>query len=127
MNKMYFQCKELWISDEEFGCTITFSDSKTSEDRSKNAEEIWNSNEKYLLIQRTYPEDDFEPDYYHLESSEFETGPDSNDIVTVRMDPKRFRISWKGVILVIGLDLTKKEIKNLKNVLESRFKNRIKI
>jgi hypothetical protein len=51
---MNFQCEELTISDEELGYTITFSDSKSSDDQFKTIEEIMNSEEKYLLIQRTY-------------------------------------------------------------------------
>ncbi len=125
--KMNFQCEELTISDEEFGCTITFSDSKTSEDQFKTIEEIMNSEEKYLLIQRTYPEDDYESDYYHLESSETNTELDSDDIITVTIERERFEIDWAGTRLEIGLNLTDKEMKNLEEILETRFKDKIRI
>lgn len=56
---MNFQCVELSISDDELGFTVTFSDSKSSDDQFKTVEENMNSQKKYLLIQKTYPEDEF--------------------------------------------------------------------
>jgi hypothetical protein len=124
---MNFQCEELTISDEEFGCTITFSDSKSSDDQFKTLEEIMNSEEKYLLIQRTYPEDDYGSDYYHLETSETDNKLGSDDIMTVTMNQDRFKIDCAGAHLEIGLNLTDKEMKNLEEILEVRFKDRIRI
>ena len=49
---MNFQCEELTISDDELGCTVKFSDSKSLDDQFMTIEEIMNSDEKYLLIQR---------------------------------------------------------------------------
>ncbi len=125
---MNFQCKELTISDEEFGCTVTFSDSKSFDDQFKTVEEIMNSEEKYLLIQRTYPEDDNDVDNYHIESSETDIEPISDDIkMTVAMDRERFKIDWPEAHLEIGLNLTDKELKDLKEILETRFKDRIRL
>lgn len=46
-----------------------------------------NSEEKYHLIQRTYPEDDDNVDYFHIESSETEVKHPSVDIeMTVALD-----------------------------------------
>jgi hypothetical protein len=71
---MSFACIQLDITDDpDFGCTITLSDTI-----SKGFEEfqipgdIVDSNEKYLLIQRSYPEALYENDYYHIETSETE-------------------------------------------------------
>ena len=86
-----------------------------------------NSKKKYLLIQRTYPEDDYESDYYHLESSETDAELDSDDIITVTIERERFEIDWSGARLKIGLNMTDKEMKNLGKILETRFKDRIKI
>lgn len=125
---MNFQCEELSISDEEFGCTITFSDSKTSDDQFMTAEEIMNSEEKYLLIQRTYPEDDDDVDNYHIETSETDVELLSDDIeMTVVIDRERFEIDWPGAHLEIGLNLTNKEMKNLEEILETRFKDRLRL
>jgi hypothetical protein len=124
---MNFQCEELTISDEEFCCTIILSDSKSSDDQFKTLEEIMNSEEKYLLIQRTYPEDDYDSDYYHLETSETDTELDSDDIITVKMNQDRLEIDWAGAHLEIGLDLTDKEMRSLEEILQVRFKDRIRL
>src|SRR5690606_1594123 len=119
---MNFQCEELTISDEELGCTIIFSDSKSADDQFKTIDEIMNSEEKYLLIQKTYPEDDYEYNYYHIESSESDTELDFEDKMTVRLSREKFEISWSGDQLKIGLDLTDRELNALKEVLEVVFK-----
>ena len=122
---MNFQCKEFTISDEELGCTIIFSDSIDAVDQFKTIDEIMNSEEKYLLIQRTYPEDDYEYNYYHIESSESETELGSEDKMTVRFSRENFEISWSVEQLKIGLDLTHKELNDLKEILEVVFKERV--
>ncbi|SHJ94847.1 hypothetical protein SAMN04487911_1682 [Arenibacter nanhaiticus] len=122
---MNFQCEELTISDEELGCTIIFSDSKSADDQFKTIDEIMNSQRKYLLIQKTYPEDDFEYSYYHIESSESDTELDLEDKMTVRLSRDNFEISWSGDKLKIGLDLTNKELNDLKEILEVVFKERV--
>ncbi|MDZ7847437.1 MAG: hypothetical protein U5L96_12050 [Owenweeksia sp.] len=81
-----------------------------------------NSDKKYLLIQRTYPEDDYDSDYYHLETSETDTEFDSDDMMNVTMNQDRFKIDWPGAHLEIGLNLTDKELKNLEEILETRLK-----
>jgi hypothetical protein len=124
---MNFQCEEFTISDEDLGCTITFSDSKSSDDQFKSVEELMNSEEKYLLIQRTYPEDNYESDYYYLETSETDTELDSDDIMIVTMNQDRFKIDWSGAHLEIGLNLTESELKDLEEILESRFKDRVRL
>ena len=125
MTTMNFQCKELTISDEELGCTIIFSDSKSADDQFKTIDEIMNSEEKYLLIQKTYPEDDFEHSYYHIESSESDTELDFEDKMIVRLNRDKFEISWSGDQLKIGLDLTNRELIDLKEILEVVFKERV--
>ena len=125
--KMDFQCEELIIEDEEFGCTITFSDAKISDDKFKTAEEIMNSEEKYLLIQRSYPEDDDDVDNYHIETSENDIELLSDDIkMTVTIDREIFKIDWPGAHLEIGLSLTDMELKSLKEILEKRFIDRLR-
>lgn len=123
---MNFQCKELIIEDDEFGCTITFSDTNISEDQFKTADEIMNSDEKYLLIQRTYPEDDDDLENYHIETSENDIELLSDEIkMTVVVDRETFIIYYPGAHLEIKLNLNEKELKNLKRVLENRFKDRL--
>ena len=86
-----------------------------------------NSEEKYLLIQRTYPEDDEDVDNYHIETSENDIELISDDIrMIVAIDQRRFKIDWPGAHLEIGLNIADKETKNLEEILKSRFSDRIR-
>ena len=71
---MKFDCKEISISDEAFDCTLTLSEVKdnAAEQIGMSLEQIMSSSGKYLPLQRTYPEDDFENDSYYFETSEFD-------------------------------------------------------
>lgn len=123
---MDFNCKELIIEDGELGCTITLTDTDISEDDFKSVEEIMSSDEKYLLIQRTYPEDDDDVDNYYIETSENDVHLLSDDIeMTVTIDREKFIIDYPGAHLEIKLNLNDKELENLKEVLENQFKDRL--
>lgn len=119
-----FHCKELSILDEELGFTIILSDSKSSDDQFKTVEEIMNSEEKYLLIQRSYPEDDDDIDYYYIETSETDTELSPRDKMIVEISHEKFKINWSGDQLEIGLNLTSKEQKELRKAFEVIFKKR---
>jgi hypothetical protein len=123
--KINFQCKELTIQDQDLGCTITFSDSTSADDQFKTVEEIMNSDEKYLLIQRTYAEDDDDTDFYHFESTELDFEPDEKMIVNLRKD--KFEADCYGGQLTIGLNLKSKELEDLTHILETKFTERIRI
>src|SRR5690606_5809553 len=123
--EMNFQCKELSISDEELGFTIIFSDSQSSDDQFKTEEEIMNSGEKYLLIQRSYPEEeDDDIDYYYIETSETDTELSPRDKMIVEISQEKFKINWSGDHLEIGLNLTDKEQQELGKAFEVTFKER---
>ena len=68
---MKFYSKEIQIEDGEFGYTLTFNEDKTEYKKvsRKSTKELMNSTHKYILLQRTYPEDEFETDYYYFEPS----------------------------------------------------------
>ena len=121
---MNFQCKELSISDYELGFTIIFSDSQSSDDQFKTEEEIINSGEKYLLIQRSYPEEEDDIDYYYIETSETDTELSPRDKMIVEISQEKFKINWSGDHLEIGLNLTDKEQQELRKAFEVTFKER---
>jgi hypothetical protein len=121
---MNFQCEELTILDGEFGFTITLSDSKSSDDQLKTVEEIMNSGEKYLLIQRSYPEEEDHLNYYYIETSETDTELSPRDKMIVRLSQNKFEIDWSGDHLEIGLNLSDKKLKELRNAFEVAFKER---
>src|SRR5687767_2192195 len=71
---MKFDCKEISMSDEAFGCTLTLSEEKddAAEQMEMSIEQIMNSSGQYFLLQRTYSEDDFEKDFYYFETSDLD-------------------------------------------------------
>jgi hypothetical protein len=125
--KINFQCKELTIQNEEFGCTVTFSDSKSADDQFKTEEEIMNSNDKYLLIQRTYAEDEYDKENYHIESSESNANFDHREKIIMIINHNRLEAKWSGEEVLIGLNLKNQELENLLRVLDSEFYERITI
>lgn len=83
-----------------------------------------NSGEKYLLIQRSYSEDDDDIDYYFIETSETDTELSPRDKMIVEISQEKFKINWSGDQLEIGLNLTSKEQKELRKAFEVIFKKR---
>jgi len=123
--KINFQCEELTLSDQELGCTVIFSDSISADDQFKTIEEIMNSEEKYLLIQRTYPEEEYDPDFYYIESSETDTELSPKNKMIVSLSQEKFEIDWSGDHLEIGLNLTEQKLKDLMEILEVVFQERV--
>ena len=123
-DKIDFICKNLSITDDpDFGCTIEFSNSLENE--TENIDDIIHSTEKYLLIQRSYPEDLDEIDWYTIETSENETELNQKDKIIIKLKRNLFEISWSGSKLIIGLELSDSECNNLNKTLQNKFKDKI--
>ena len=123
-DKVDFICKNLSITDDpNFGCTVEFSDSL--ENKTEEIDDIINSTEKYLLIQRSYPEEIDEIDWYTVETSENETVLNQKDKIIIKIKRSLFEISWSGSKLIIGLELGDSEYNKLKKTLQKKFKDKI--
>lgn len=124
---MNFKCVELKIADDpNFGCTIQFSDTKDKEyDENQIIEEMMTSNDKYFLIQRSYPEDLYENDFYHIETSESNVELSYMDKILIEFSEDNIEIQWSGDKVKIGLNVEENEIKLLRKILKKRFKERI--
>ena len=123
-DKVDFICKNLSITDDpDFGCTVEFSDSL--ENKTEDIDDIINSKEKYLLIQRSYPEDFDEIDWYTVETSENETELNQKDKIIIKIKRNIFEVSWSGSKLIIGLELSDSEYNKLKKTLQKKFKDKI--
>jgi hypothetical protein len=123
--KIDFQCIELTIQDEELGCTIIFSDSKSADDQFKTEEEIMNSVEKYLLVQKTYAEDEYDMEHYHIECSESDSGFDPDKKVVININLERLEAKWLDGKVTIGLNMKNKELENLLRIFEAKFHKKI--
>ncbi|MBL4755947.1 MAG: hypothetical protein JKY52_20435 [Flavobacteriales bacterium] len=122
---MDFTCERLTITDDpDFGCTIEFSDSEERIDEFTPVKELLHPKNKYLLIQRSYPEVEDEIDWYSVESSESETELSYRDKMIIKLSRELFEINWSGDQLAISLKLNDKEYSQLNRILKNRFKDR---
>ena len=123
---MNFECKKLTITDDPvFGCTIEFSDSIETDSEAITIEELYSPMVKYLLIQRSYPEELDDNDWYTIESSEADIDFSQKDKMYVTLSPNRFEIYCSGEKIVIGLNLLEKEYKNLEKTLRNQFREMV--
>lgn len=124
---MNFKCQALSITDDpDFGCTIQFSDTADHGfNENQSIDEIVNSNEKYFLLQRSYPEDFDEDDYYSIETSESEVELGYLDKIIIELSKERIKIRWSWVQVEIGLSLQENEFAKLERILKRRFKEKI--
>jgi hypothetical protein len=108
-----FECKELSINDLEFGCEITFSENSDTESSEElTVDEILASTEQYIMLQRTYAEDEFEDDYY-FESSDFDKSCELEDF-KIELSRERFAININNEMFEAEINVEKIEFENLK-------------
>jgi len=124
---MNFVWEELSITDDlDFGCTIQFSDTKdTGYVENQSINELINSDNRFFLIQRSYPEDLYENDFYHIETSESDTELGFRDKLVIQLNRDKIKIQWCGDIVEIGLKLDERELSSLRKTLITRFKEKI--
>lgn len=110
---MKFRCKEISISDKELGYTITFSDTKDKESvENQSYDDIKNSMGNYLMLQRTYPEDEFEKDFYYIEASDFDKSDELKNF-KIELRKNLFIIEWSKGNAEIELTITDSEFQDI--------------
>ncbi len=115
---MNLNCIEISISDEELGCQINFSENRDLGAKTENMsyQEIIDSIGCYLLLQRTYPEDDFETDNYYFETHDENLCGDLIDY-EMTLSRNRFKLKILNETIEISINPTEKEFNQLKKVL----------
>jgi hypothetical protein len=115
---MKFECKEISIVDEELGCTVSFRENKDSYDyeNEQSINQILSSIGQYILLQRTYPEDEFEKDYYYFESSESDKSGKLIDF-TIDLCRTQFVMALNKELYEIQLNIDDPTFEKLKTVL----------
>jgi len=127
---MKFTCQDISINDEDFGCTISLSENRDdyNEENIRKVAKMSQSQiaeliGRYILLQRTYPEDEFEKDYYYFESSdETESGELNN--FKIELYPTRFLMYREKDVFDIEIKPSKKELANLKVALKKIVNDR---
>jgi hypothetical protein len=115
---MKFDCKELSISDIEFGCTITFSEKAQNYEPTNELtfDEIINSSGQYIMLQRTYGEDEFEDDYCYFETNDFDKSCELEDF-KIELFREQFILTIDKGIFRTEIHVDELEFENLKQVL----------
>ena len=115
---MKFVCKEISISDEELGCQVTFSENEDlgPETANMSLKEIEESIGKYLLLQRSFPEDEFEEDNYYFETHDENLCGDLENFKII-LSRQSFKLKLDGEIIEISINPTNKEYIELSHIL----------
>jgi hypothetical protein len=115
---MKLDCKEISISDGELGCEVTFSENEDlgSKNENMSLKEIIDSIGRYLLLQRTYPEDDFGRDYYYFETHDENLGGELEAFEIV-LSRHCFELIFDSEIIEISINPSDKEFADLMHIL----------
>ena len=119
---MNFKCKNLSVLDDELSLTIIFSDIGEQERHSIDTKG------KYLLLQKVYPEDEFEDIYYSIELSDFNKSGELKKF-NIQLDMQAFQIEWNTNSAKIELNIEDEKFNELVKALKSftAFKGNILI
>ncbi|WP_396179768.1 hypothetical protein [Flavobacterium sp.] len=127
---MNFVCKEMSISDEEFGCTVTFSEKEEDNDFEiqKTVDEIMNSLGQYVMLQRTYAENEFDDDYYYFETNQLDKSDELDDF-EINLTEKNFILTIENHKYEIQIEPNEQEWNELKEALKklTEHKGRLNI
>lgn len=115
---MKFNCKEISINDEDFGCQILFTENAESGSESGkiSINETMESTEKYLLIQRSYSEDDYESGNSYYETHDENLCGDFDDF-ELELSRQFLVLKFPTEIIEISILPTEKEFAELKTLL----------
>ena len=122
---MNFICKQLTLVDDgDFGCSIEFSDSTDEEyQENQSLTELMNAKDKYFLVERTYPEDFDEDDFYYIETTESDIELSYKDKLHFDLNQERVKIRMAHDVITIGLNLKQEEYSGLKRIINKKFKD----
>ena len=116
---MTFHSKEISVTNEEFGCTIKFKEDVTDIELElkKTFEELINSQETYILFQRTYAEDRFEKDYTYFESSDLDKSCELKNFV-IHFHKTKLEMSLNREVYKVEFEVGDKKYEELSNALK---------
>lgn len=114
---MKFDCKHIDISNEDFGCTLTFQDRKDSEYQGdQTVQEIMDSLGNYIMLQRTYSEGIGDMDYCYCEMNEIGYSGELKDF-QIDFKKNKFSMIYKSKIIEINLTISDAEFKEIEDAL----------
>ena len=115
---MNFYSKVIDISLDEFGCTLTFSEEEHEyENERRPINELMNAIGKYILLQRTFPEDDFEDNCYTFEPADFDKACELKDFI-IDLYPTAFELTINGDFYQVQFREDDKKFEQIKSAVE---------
>lgn len=127
---MDFIAKEISISDEGFGITISISQNKDefNPNIDLSFEAIVNSMGKYILLQKTYAEDESDTDYYYFESHDRDKRGELEDFEILLTDSE-FMIKAPNFKYKIGIKADSNLFNDLKQALQyfTKYKGKLTV
>ena len=115
---MRFDCKEISISDEEFGCSIIFSEKENGIAKEHlTVEEILHYTGQFVMLMRKYSEDELEDDFLYIETIDpNKSGEMQNFLMNIY--PDKFSISYDKDLIEIGLTMDEQKMEEIKNIIK---------
>jgi hypothetical protein len=114
---MKFNCNEIPISDEAFGCTLTLSEKKGIDTCSNKMtmDDHMSSCGRYVLLQRTYGEEDPESDYCYIETSDFDKSGEFKNY-SIHLWRTLLLLRYESEVIEVGMAVNEPEYKKLKSI-----------
>ncbi|WP_153800822.1 hypothetical protein [Foetidibacter luteolus] len=119
IGKMKFECRKISVFDDEFGCTVTLSENedKWSSVLDIKAVSVMASVEQYVLLQRTFSEDEFESDYYYIETNDPEISGELT-IFSIYLYRTHLSMTYGNELIEISFNVNDSEFESLKKGLK---------
>jgi len=118
---MKLNCKRIEIQEGEFSCSVTFYEKEQDDtiklNHKSSLDQFAKSIGPYLSINRTYPEDDFETDYYYIELSDFDKSDEFKD-VCIDLYSNKLMINFNNETFEIHFNIDALTYENLIKILE---------
>ena len=115
---MKFECKKISINDEALGCQVIFSEKADAGIYPENMslQEMIESRDKYLLLQRFYPEDEYDRDTCYMETHDQGVCGHLKKYEMV-LSKNKFELILQKDHIEISISPKKKEFEDLKKIL----------
>ena len=72
---------------------------------------------QYIMLQRTYPEDDFEKDYYYFETSDPDKSGELIDF-SINLSRTQFVMTFKKEVFEIQIKVDNRKFEKLKQIIK---------
>ena len=115
---MRFDCKEIDISEDEFGCGITFSDKEYGIAKDDmTIDELLHYSGQYVMLMRKYSEDELEEDYLYIETNDPQKSGEIKNFL-INISPAIFSISYEKDSIEINLNGDEKTFQDMKQIIK---------